>query len=166
MSLMETRKADIEHHLSKYPDNLSAVMPLLYIAQEEYGYITDEAVAEIADIIDSDVTHIKGIIGFYMMYFDKPIGKNILYICTDLPCALKGAEEFSQQVCQHLNVEPGNTTEDGMFYVENVMCVGACDRVQVMQLNFRFHENMDFEKATDLIAKVRAGDEVYGAKTG
>ncbi len=158
MSLIERRKTDIEHHLSKYPDKLSAIMPLLYIAQEEYGHVTDEAVTEIAELIDSDVTHVKGVIGFYMMYHDKPIGKNMLYICTDLPCALKGAEEFSQQVCDYLDVEPGGSTEDGVFYVENVMCVGACDRVQVMQLNFKFHENMDFEKARTLIEDVRAAE--------
>src|SRR4051812_25988448 len=123
MALIDTRRDDIEHHLSKYPDKRSAVMPLLYIAQEEYGYITPEAMAEIAQILDIDVTHIRGVIGFYTMYYDRPKGKYLLQICTDLPCALRCAEQFSQQACASLGVQPGETTEDGLFTVENVMCL-------------------------------------------
>ncbi|HEC22468.1 MAG TPA: NADH-quinone oxidoreductase subunit NuoE [Chloroflexi bacterium] len=155
MALLDTRKEDIEHHLSKYPDKRSAIMPLLYIAQEEYGYITEEAMQEIAELLDVDITHVKGVVGFYGMYYDKPKGKYLLYICTDLPCALRGAEEFSQHVCEKLGIQPGETTPDGIFTVENVMCIGACHRAPVMQVNFHFHENMDEEKADQLIEDLR-----------
>lgn len=155
MGLLEKRKADIDHHLSKYPDKLSAVMPLLYIAQEEYGYVTEEALKEVAAIVDVDVTHVRGIVGFYMMYYDRPKGKYHLYVCTDLPCALRGAEEFSQQVCDHLGVQPGEVTPDGLFSVENVMCIGACHRAPVMQVNFRFRENMDMDKVVAMIDELR-----------
>ncbi|NDJ53444.1 MAG: NAD(P)H-dependent oxidoreductase subunit E [Chloroflexi bacterium] len=160
MSLMDTRKADVEHHLGKYPDKLSAIMPLLYIAQEEYGYITNEAVEEIANLLDVDTTHVRGIMGFYVMYHDEPKGKYLVYICTDLPCALKGAEAFSQRMCDHLGVEAGGTTEDGLFTLEEMMCLGACHRTQVMQVNFQFHENMDDEKAIKLFEELRREHEV------
>ena len=159
MALIDRRKEDIEHHLAKYPDRRSAVMPLLYIAQEEYGHITDEAMHEIAGLVGVDVTHVKGLVGFYTMYYDEPKGHYLLYICTDLPCALRGAEEFSERVCQHLGVQPGETTEDGMFTVENVMCIGACDRAPVMQVNFHFHENLDVEQAKKLIESLRREHE-------
>ena len=134
-------------------------MPLLYIAQEEYGYITPEAMEEIAEIIGSDVTHIRGVVGFYTMYYDKPKGRYLLQICTDLPCALKGAEEFSQHVCDHLGVEPGQTTDDGLFTVENVMCLAACDRAPMMQVNFHYYENLDFDKVNKLIEDLRRESE-------
>ncbi len=159
MALLDTRREEIEYHLSKYPDKRSAVMPLLYIAQEEYGYITPEAMEEIAGIIDSDVTHIRGIVGFYTMYYDRPKGKYLLQICTDLPCALRGAEAFSQHVCEHLGVQPGETTADGLFTVENVMCLAACDRAPMMQVNFHYYENLDFEKVNRLIEELRRESE-------
>ncbi len=159
MGLIERRKQDIEHHLAKYPDRRSAVMPLLYIAQEEYGYITDEAMQEVAALVGVDVTHVKGLIGFYTMYYDEPKGRYLLYICTDLPCALRGADEFSEHVCQHLGVKPGETTGDGLFTVENVMCLGACDRAPVMQVDFRFHDNMDAEQVESLIESLRREHE-------
>jgi len=152
---MDTRRQDIEYHLAKYPDKRSAVMPLLYIAQEEYGYITPEAMEEVAQIVGTDVTHIKGVVGFYTMYYDKPKGKYLLQICTDLPCALRGAEEFSQHVCQRLGIEPGETTPDGLFTVENVMCLAACDRAPVMQVNFHYVENLDLDKFNKLIEDLR-----------
>jgi NADH-quinone oxidoreductase subunit E len=158
---MERREADIQKHLAKYPDKRSAVMPLLYIAQEEYGYITDEAIAEIADIIDVDVTHINGIIGFYTMYHDKPKGKYMLYVCTDLPCAVRGASAFSKEIQEYLGIGHHETTEDGLFTFENVMCIGACDRAPVMQVNFFFNynganwENLDLEQAKKQIDDLR-----------
>jgi NADH-quinone oxidoreductase subunit E len=155
MALIDTRKQDIDHHLAKYPDKQSAVMPLLYIAQEEYGYITLEAMQEIADILDLDVTHVKSIVGFYTMYYDKPKGKYLLQICTDLPCALRGAEELSEHVCKKLGVKPGETTEDGLFTVENVMCLAACDKAPLMQVNFHYYENLDIDKVNELIENLR-----------
>lgn len=159
MALLDTRKEEIDYHLGKYPDKRSAVMPLLYIAQEEYGYITPEAMEEIAEIIGSDVTHVRGVVGFYTMYYDQPKGRYLLQICTDLPCALRGAGEVSQHVCDHLDVEPGQTTGDGLFTVENVMCLAACDRAPMMQVNFHYYENLDFDKVNKLIEDLRRESE-------
>lgn len=159
MSLLDTRREDIEYHLSKYPDRTSAIMPILYIAQEEYGYITEEAMEEVADLVGVSPTHVKGLMGFYTMYYDEPKGKSLIYICTDLPCALRGAEQFSEHVCKHLGIEAGETTEDGLFTVEEVMCIGACDRAPVMQVDFHFHENMTEESAEQLIESLRREHE-------
>ena len=160
MPLLDLYKEDINYHISKYPDKRSAVMPLLYIAQAEYGHITPEAIQEIADILGMDVTRVKGIVGFYTMYYDKPKGKYLIQICTDLPCALRGSEEFSQHLCATLGIKPGETTEDGLFTVENVMCIGACDRAPVMQVNFHFYEHMTEEQVAEVIETLRREHEV------
>ena len=94
--LVEKYSEEIEIILKKYPseEKRSAVMPLLYIAQREYGYIPDGAVGEIADLLGLDPTEVGSLIGFYTLYYDKPEGKYRIQICTDLPCALRGSETF------------------------------------------------------------------------
>ncbi|MFW5692154.1 MAG: NADH-quinone oxidoreductase subunit NuoE [Chloroflexota bacterium] len=145
----------IQSHFNKYPDKRSAVMPLLYIAQEEYGYLSKEAIDQVADLCEMDPTQVKSIAGFYTMFRETPKGKYWLHVCTDLPCALKGADEFYQQLLDYLEIEDGGTTADGMFTAEHVMCLAACDRAPMLQCNFHYVENLDMEKMKELIAQWR-----------
>jgi NADH-quinone oxidoreductase subunit E len=155
MALIDTRKEDIERHLAKYPSKRSAVMPLLYIAQEEYGHITSEAVDEIAGLLEMSVTDVKSIIGFYTMYHDRPKGRYLIQICDDLPCALRSSGEILDYLIEKLGIHPGETTEDGLFTLETVMCIAACDRAPVIQVNFHYHEHMTKEKVDALIDELR-----------
>ena len=154
--LKEKYAERIETTFKKYPDKRSAVMPLLYIAQEEYGWLPEEALREVAEICDLDPTQVKSIAGFYTMYSEKPKGKYWLQVCTDLPCALRGADQFHADLKEHLGVEEGGTTEDGLFTVEHVMCLAACDNAPMLQCNFHYHEKLDMDKMQELIAQWRA----------
>lgn len=146
----------IQHHLAKYETKRSAVMPLLYIAQEEYGWVNQNGIEEVAQILDLDPTQVKSIAGFYTMYSEKPKGKYWLQVCTDLPCALQGADEFHAWLKDELGVEEGGTTADGLFTVEHVMCLAACDKAPMLQCNFHYIENLGQEKMRGLLAKWRA----------
>lgn len=146
----------IEKIFAKYPDKRSAIMDLLYLAQEEYGWLSEDALEEVAALTDVDPTQAHSIAGFYTMYSEKPKGKYWFQVCTDLPCALRGADEFYRELCEYLGVEDGGTTEDGLFTVEQVMCLAACDRAPMMQCNFHYHENLDLEKVKALIERLRA----------
>lgn len=156
--LAEKYPERIKKIFSHYPDKRSAVMPLLYLAQEEYGWLSTEALEEVAALCDIDPTQAHSIAGFYTMFSEQPKGKFWLQVCTDLPCALRGADDFFKGLCELLGLdeEHGGTTEDGMFTVEPVMCLAACDKAPMMQCNFHYHENLDLEKAKDLIAQWRA----------
>ena len=156
--LAEKYPERIKQIFAKYPDKRSAVMPLLYLAQEEYGWLTEEALREVAVLCDIDPTQARSIAGFYTMFSEKPKGKYWLQVCTDLPCALRGADQFFHDLCEYLGVDPehGGTTDDGLFTVEPVMCLAACDRAPVLQNNFHFHENLNMEHAKQLIEKWRA----------
>ena len=145
----------IKQHIAKYETKRSAVMPLLYIAQEEYGWVNPDSIAEVAKILDLDPTQVKSIAGFYTMYSEKPKGKYWLQVCTDLPCALKGADEFHAWLKAELGVDEGGTTEDGMFTVEHVMCLAACDKAPMLQCNFHYVEDLGQEKMRYLLAKWR-----------
>ncbi len=146
----------IQKVFGKYPDKRSAVMPMLYIAQEEYGWVSPEGIREVAELCVLDPTQVKSIAGFYTMYSEQPKGRYWLQVCTDLACALRGADEFHEQLKETLGVEEGGTTADGLFTVEHVMCLGACDRAPMLQCNFHFHENLDMDKMNALIARWRA----------
>lgn len=157
MSIKDKKyEARIQKHFAKYPDKRSAVMPLLYIAQEEYGWVSPEAIAEVAEICEMEPTQVRSIAGFYTMYSEKPKGRYWLQVCTDLPCALKGADEFHKELKAYLGVQEGGTTPDGLFTVEHVMCLAACDKAPMLQCNFHYMENLDMEKMKAFIDEKRA----------
>ena len=145
--LADKYQAQIATILAKYPadQKRSAVMPLLYLAQSEYGYITPGAMREVGDLIDLTVTEVAGIVGFYTLFSDKSFGKRRMQICTDFPCALRGAETFAGQVCQKLGVKPGQMTKDGEWTVETVVCLAACDHAPMFQVQdangIHYHES-------------------------
>jgi NADH-quinone oxidoreductase E subunit len=153
--LTEKYPERIQKTFSKYPDKRSAVMPMLYLAQEEYGWVSPEGIQDVAELCDMDPTQVKSIAGFYTMYSERTKGKYWLQVCTDLPCALRGADEFHEQLKEELGVSEGGTTEDGMFTVEHVMCLAACDRAPMLQCNFHFHEDLNMDKMRTLITQWR-----------
>lgn len=155
MALAEKYAKQIEKHFSKYPDKRSAVMPLLHIAQQEYGWVSPEGIEEVAGICEMDPTQVKSIAGFYTMYSEHPKGKFWLQVCTDLACALCGADEYYDALKKELNVDDHGTSADGMFTVEHVMCLAACDKAPMLQCNFHFMEKLDKDKIPDMLAKLR-----------
>jgi NADH-quinone oxidoreductase subunit E len=162
--LAEKYAQQIDKTFAKYPDKRSAVMSLLYIAQQEYGWITPEAIVEVAAICDLDPTQVRSITGFYTMYSENPKGKYWLQVCTDLACALRGADEFHKQLLDYLGIKEGETTEDRLFTAEHVMCLAGCDRAPMLQCNFHYHENLDMDKVKALIEQWRAESKGKAAK--
>jgi NADH-quinone oxidoreductase subunit E len=152
---------EIDRILAKYPaeHKRSAVMPLLYLAQRAEGYIPARALKDIAEICEITITDVASVVGFYTLYYDQPLGRYHVQVCTDLPCALRGAEDFLAQLCEELGIQPGETTADGLFHVEEVMCIGACHRAPVFQVQgdgeIVYHENQTVQTALAVIAALR-----------
>lgn len=148
---------EIEAILSKYPADRkrSAVMPLLYIAQREGGYVTKKEMSEIAEILDITPTEVASIIGFYTLYHEKPGGQYRIQVCNDLPCALRGADEFLEKLCENVGIQVGETTEDGLVTIEGVMCLAACDKAPMFQVQtgegIAYHEDQTLESTMALI---------------
>jgi NADH-quinone oxidoreductase subunit E len=165
--LSEKYANEIKGILAKYPpdERRSAVMPLIYLAQRDKMYLNREDMAEIADIIGISTTEVASVVGFYSLYYDQPQGKYHLQICTDLPCALRGAEKFLEELCAYLGIEPGGTTADGLITVESVMCLAACDHAPVFQLQsgegIEYFERQTVENAISLIERLRAQAAQY-----
>ncbi len=118
--------------------------------------------AHIAEILEVSVTEVDGVVGFYTLLHDKPGGKYRIQVCTDLPCALRGAEAFLRQLEEALGIKAGETTPDGLITLEEVMCIAACDKAPVFQVQtgegLEYHENMDLEKTLALIEQWRRAE--------
>jgi len=161
MSLTEKYPKEVKQILSKYPSEQkrSAVMPLLYLAQREEGYINKAAMQDIAKMLEITETDVAAIIGFYTLYHDEKAGKYHMQVCTDLPCALRGADEFLNNLCGNLGVKVGETTEDGLITIEGVMCLAACDKAPMFQTQgpdgIKYHENMTVDKTMELIEALK-----------
>lgn len=153
--------AEVETILAKYPPDQrrSAVMPLLYLAQKERMHVSREDMAEIAEILGISATEVASIVGFYSLYYDEPKGKYHIQVCNDLPCALRGADRFLQELCTRLGIKPGETTADGLITIEAVMCLAACDKAPMFQLQsaagLKYFENQTVETALALIEQLR-----------
>ena len=154
--IAEKYAKEIEGILARFPTKKSAVLPLMHLAQHEYGYMSDEAKREVAAILGLDPTHVLSLAGFYSLYYEEPVGKYVLEICNDLACALRGADEFVDMASRKLDIPVEGTTNDGLFTLKTVMCLGGCDRAPMLQCNLKFYENLDETKFETLIAGLRA----------
>ena len=157
MSLAEKYPKKVKQILARYPEEQkrSAVMPLLYLAQRENGFVHRHDMKDIAAMLGITETDVASLVGFYTLYHDEAAGKLRIQVCTDLPCALRGADEFLSTLCESLGIEPGGTTSDGLVTVEPVMCLAACDKAPLFQVQtgegLTYHENMTVEKTLDWI---------------
>jgi NADH-quinone oxidoreductase subunit E len=159
--IAEKYAAEIEAILAKYPSDQkrSAVMPLLYLAQRDGGYVTKDEMIEIGRILDITPTDVASIIGFYTLYYDQPEGNVRIQVCNDLPCALRGADEFLDKLCENLGIKVGETTPDGAVTVEAVMCLAACDKAPMFQAQspegLAYYEDQTVSSALEVIEALR-----------
>ena len=167
MSLETKYQNEVKQILSKYPPEhkRSAVMPLLFLAQREEGYLTRDAMKDVAHIVEISETEVAALVGFYTLFHEKKGGKYRVQVCTDLPCALRGADEFMRSLSDKLGIHAGDTTEDGFLTLEAVTCLAACDKAPMFQTQgpdgIKYHENMTVDRTMELISVLRkSGREV------
>ena len=147
----EPARRELEAILSRYPDKEAAILPALHLAQREFGYVSDEAIVCVAEILGFTPARIEGVATFYTMYNRKPVGKYHLQICRNISCSLLGAEHLIEHVSKKLGILPGETTPDGKFTLSKVECLGSCGTAPVLQLNDDYHENLTEEKVDALL---------------
>lgn len=159
--LLGKYSAEIQQILAKYPVDRqqAAVMPLLYLAQRESGYITKQSIQEISEIVGLSPTDVDSVIGFYTLFHEQPGGRYRLQVCTDLPCALRGAKQFLEDLCSNIGIKVGETTPDGLFEIEAVTCLAGCHHAPLMQVQgdgeIVYHENLTPAKAMKVVEGLR-----------
>jgi NADH-quinone oxidoreductase subunit E len=139
---------------ARYPQPRSAVMPALDLAQEELGHLTPEAMSEVAVALQLDPGYVEGVATFYSLFHLEPIGKHRFYMCTNLSCALRGANEMVDHVKQAIGVkEAGEVSADGLFSFEEVECLGACEFAPMLRLDHQYHYDLTPKKIDALVAE-------------
>ncbi len=137
---------------AQFPEVRSAVMPALDLAQEELGYLTPEAMSEVAEALNLDPGYVEGVATFYTLFHTEPIGKHRLYLCTNISCKLRGADALLEHAMQTVGVQDqGQVSSDGLFSVEAVECLGACEYAPMMRLDHAYHYDLTAEKIDSLI---------------
>lgn len=153
--LKDKYASEIADVLARYAQKRSAVLQLLYLAQDEYGRLTDEAIREVAAIIEVPPTDVFEVVGFYTLLYNGNVGKWVLQVCDDVPCCFLGAEPLIDALEQKLGIRADQTSADGMFTLQRVKCVAACDKAPVLQANLDFVYNLTVEQLDGLLSDLR-----------
>ena len=159
--LIDKYADEIQAILKRYPPDQkrAALMPLLHLAQREQDYVTHAHMQEIADICEVGITDVASLIGFYTLFYDQQGGKYRIQVCTDLPCALRGGEQFLEKLCENLGVKVGETTKDGLITIEEVKCLAGCDKAPLFQVQtgkgIEYHENQTIETAMEFFRTLK-----------
>ena len=149
--------------ISRYPRAKSALVPLLHLAQEQDGWVTDEAMEHIAQLVGVAPAEVVGTCSFYEMFKREPVGRYLVNVCTNISCLLVGGVELLEHAEETLGIQAGSTTADGMFSLEDVECIAACTEAPCLQVNYRYGHRISFEQFDTMIDDLRAGrlaDEV------
>jgi NADH-quinone oxidoreductase subunit E len=151
----EEAKKRFEHILTRYPNKEAALLPTLHLVQELWGWISPEAVHYVGELLDLSPATVFGVVSFYDMYDQKPVGKYRLRVCTNLSCMVSNAYDIYEHLCDRLDVNPHETTKDGLYTVLEVECLGSCGTAPVVQVNNDYHENMSVEKMDQLLERLK-----------
>ena len=155
-------RARFDEIVTRYPPDRrrSAVLPALYLAQYQQGYITANVIRHVAGLLGITRADVEDVVSFYTMFYTRPVGKFVLQVCRTLSCALNGAERVTEELQAKLGIHPGQTDPSGTFTLIEVECLGACDRAPVVMVNDAWHECLTPDEASRLIDDLRAhGDQ-------
>ncbi|HSF59092.1 MAG TPA: NAD(P)H-dependent oxidoreductase subunit E [Candidatus Binatia bacterium] len=141
--------------VNRYPRKEAAILPVLYLAQQEFGYLGPEAIDYVARLMGQSPARVHGVVSFYTMLKTKPIGRHHIQVCRTLPCALRGAEQLTGFIKKTLGIEVGQTTPDGRFTLSEVECLASCGTAPMMQVNDDYYENLTDDKVTDILASLK-----------
>ena len=159
----EQNLATANEIVSRYPVAKSATIPLLHLAQEQDGYVADDAMEQIAELVGTTPAQVLGTCSFYEMFKREPVGRYLVNICTNVACQVMGGEELLHHAETTLGIKAGSTTPDGLFTIEDVECIAACTEAPCLQVNYRYRHRITHEEFDTMVDDLRAGrldDEV------
>jgi NADH-quinone oxidoreductase subunit E len=147
----------IQDVAARYPDRRSAMLPALRMAQERYGWLSPEAFREVADALDETPAYCMSVASFYDMYHLKPVGRHLVEVCTNVSCALVGAQQVLEAFQSELGIHAGETTEDGEVTLKTMECAGGCGWAPVVVVDHRHREPVRAEDVPGLVGELRGG---------
>jgi NADH-quinone oxidoreductase subunit E len=156
----DERERKFQELLPRYATKMAVLLPALWLAQEQNGYVTTDIMEYIAGRLDLSPVHVYSVAHFYTMYHKKQPGKYHVQVCRTLSCMLCGGEDIQAHLADKYGLRPGEVTEDGVFSMETVECLGSCGTAPVMRINDIYCENLTIEKVDKIMQTIKAGEEI------
>jgi NADH-quinone oxidoreductase subunit E len=153
-ALSPERERKLEQILARYPTKMAATLPLLHLCQEQAGYVSDDVVQYVAGRLELSAAHVKGVVTFYTLYNQHPVGKHQVWVCRTLPCALRGAGALLEHCEKRLGIKSGSTTPDGKVTLRTAECLASCGTAPMMQVDRDYHENLTPEGVDKILSKL------------
>jgi NADH-quinone oxidoreductase subunit E len=150
-----------EDIIARYPVKRSALIPLLHLAQEQDGYLTEDAMEHVAELVGVTSAQVLGTASFYEMFKREPVGDYVVNVCTNISCMLRGGEDLLEHLEARLGIHAGSTTPDGKFTLEDVECIAACTEAPCMQVNYRYFHRVTHDQVDELLEDLRAGKRAH-----
>jgi NADH-quinone oxidoreductase subunit E len=155
-ALTAERERELEEVLGRYPNRMAACIPVLHLCQAQNGWISEDVIDYVAHRLDLPPAHVKGVVTFYTLFNQKPVGKHQVWVCRTLPCALRGSGDILRQCEKKLGVHAGETTADGKVTLRTAECLASCGTAPMMQVDTDYYENLTPEKVDEILRKLQS----------
>lgn len=155
-ALSPERDRELDEILKRYPTKMAACIPALHLCQDQNGWISDEVIAWVSNRLDLPPAHVKGVVTFYTLFNQHPVGKHQLWVCRTLPCALRGAGEVLEHCEKRLGIKPGETTADGKITLRTAECLASCGTAPMIQVDKEYYENLTLEQVDRILDKLQS----------
>ncbi len=152
--LTPEREREMKDILSRYPNKMAACIPLLHLCQEQNGWISEPVVAFVARELELPTSHVRGVVTFYTLFNQHPVGKHQVWVCQTLSCALRGSDAVLSRCEKKLGIHVGETTKDGKVTLRTAECLAACGNAPMMQVDKDFYENLTLEKVDEILDRL------------
>jgi NADH-quinone oxidoreductase subunit E len=154
-ALTPERARDVEEILTRYPTKMAACIPVLHVCQDQHGWISDDVITFVAHKLDLPPAHVKGVVTFYTLFNQHPVGKHQVWVCRTLPCALRGAGEVLEHCEKRLGIKPGETTSDGKITLRTAECLASCGTAPMIQVDKTYHENLTLPQVDAILDRLQ-----------
>ncbi|AKV02030.1 NADH-ubiquinone oxidoreductase chain E [Labilithrix luteola] len=155
-ALSPERDRELDEILKRYPTKMAACIPALHLCQDQNGWISEEVIAWVSNRLDLPPAHVKGVVTFYTLFNQHPVGKHQLWVCRTLPCALRGAGEVLEHCEKRLGIKPGETTADGKITLRTAECLASCGTAPMIQVDKEYYENLTLEQVDRILDKLQS----------
>lgn len=159
-ALTPERDRELDEILERYPSQhgrMAACIPALHLCQDQHGWISDEVIAFVSQRLDLPPAHVKGVVTFYTLFNQHPVGKHQVWVCRTLPCALRGAGEVLEHCEKRLGIKPGETTSDGKITLRTAECLASCGTAPMIQVDKTYHENLTLPQVDAILDRLQKG---------
>ena len=154
-ALTPEREIELADILGRYPNKMAATIPVLHLCQDQNGWVSPEVVAFVARTCEVSVAHVQGVVTFYTLFNQKPVGKHQVWVCRTLSCALRGADEVLHHCEKRLGIHAGETTKDGKITLRTAECLAACGQAPMMQVDKDYHENLTLKQVDEILDRLK-----------